>query len=1168
VCDLSFPLVLSFVLSPLLTYPHMQPFPWQDDDVDFQELERLEANLNLRATAPTVAVTVGSASGKENAYAVSTGPTGTKSAWKPPDQPTWRGGAATIWERPATVEVGRPVPVANAARNQRLNLQEEDPYRGWSSPSALRGGQEGVGPSGNALSTKTDAPRANSDGVIPANWFESSDDEDVGNLADQCMNGGAGYNGGGPRLPPFAPGNSDQLHPTRRAASNANRMREELTKDSEMFEDWLYEKRPVLQGTPVQDLASCSTTTGGIRVCRNAARHWVYPAHIPERKYQLYAIYRALFSNTLVCYPTGLGKTLIAAVVMHNFFRWFPESKVVFIAPTKPLVAQQMKACQTFMGLDESAIYEMTGKASGENRKVAWNDDAVRVYFCTPQAFWNDVKRGICPYDLISCVVVDECHRATGQADIVKAVKDMRNVKKCKFRVLGLSATPGSSHEQVQEVIDSLGISTLVFKDEMDKDVAPYVHNKRSEVVVVNPDCAGNASRCMLMAALQRIVGDLSSKGHYYGVADAERVTRFAMQNAKKACKKPTWAISGQFLQAQILADLRDQLDGYGTKTALSFLQCKMVQEKHLKSLHSSDPQFAHFVASLQRAQGPNPKLEKLKQILHEFFTSDPIGSAGAVGPLAIRRAIIFASLRDGVASIADALETMSPLVRAKMFIGQGGGGKGQTGMKQSEQKQVLADFSTGACNLLVATCIGEEGLDIPNVDLIVCFDAISSPTRALQRQGRTGRHGDGRVIYLVTAGQEEDRFNKSASAMKKLHAQLKEAEQFFTLNENAVRMLPREFGIPKMAHLVQDNEINATDLRCNVTDVTDVMGKAAVAQMATSAKRLNPVPAAPGTAVHVTSHVTHNVVNQARPDVTPHVAPYVTPERLTSAVDLVSNGDNSVDIGNETPLTRGSAVEFDLPADVKVLEEMPLMERLELVKAHTANAGATAKLRRDVRRRYRQIISSQSTLGASQSPAISLPAPGGGSSRSMENLSIKRSATPQQLSRLYRAGDQKSVVSKIDKKPRFVIENKAEDGAGRGDDLGCGLGDGLAKRAGRRGKPAKKSRLKKPCEFIDEEVSLTGDDSGDEGEDLVENPSLQAFFDDATQEGSPVIYGAVGHAYGGHEESPDVMNVLERVRFKRQQFHLMMDTQSQELSRATPDEYDLDDSFLADSDE
>ncbi len=1124
-----------------------RPIPHQDDDIDFEALERLESNLNLRATAPTV----GTAGGKENAFAGNAGPVGAKSAWKPADQPTWRVGAATIWERPAAVDARQPASVANAARNRCLNVQEEDPYRGWSSPLEPRGHGEEVCQSGNALATKTYAPPAKSEGAIPANWFESSDDDDAADIDAEGMDVGARYNGGGLQAPPLPPCHSGQLQSTRLDAANTKHVSEGTTKDSEIFEDWYYEKRPMLRGAPVQDLASCSTTTGGIRVCRNAARHWVYPAHIPERKYQLYAISRALFSNTLVCYPTGLGKTLIAAVVMHNFIRWFPESKVVFIAPTKPLVAQQMKACQKFMGLREFAIYEMTGKASGESRKVAWNDDAVRVYFCTPQAFWNDVKRGICPYDRISCVVVDECHRATGQADIVKAVKDMRNIKKCKFRVLGLSATPGSSHEQVQEVIDSLGISTLVFKDETDKDVAPYVHNKRSEVVVVNPDCADNASRFMLMATLQRIVGDLSSKGHYYGVADAERVTRFAMQNAKKACKKCTWAVSGQFIQAQILADLRDQLDGYGTRTALSFLQTKMVQEKHLKSLHGSDPQFAHFVASLQRAQGSNPKLEKLKQILHDFFSSDPSRSgavAQSVGPVAIRRAIIFASLRDGVASIADALETMSPLVRAKMFIGQGGG-KGQTGMKQSEQKQVLADFSTGACNLLVATCIGEEGLDIPNVDLIVCFDAISSPTRALQRQGRTGRHGDGRVIYLVTAGQEEERFNKSASAMKKLHAQLKEAERFFTLNEIAVRMLPREFGIPRMAHLVEDCDENTEERACGLTDVTDMTDE-----------RMNVLPVAPGPAMHVPSHATNRA--------TPRAAPHVTPQRPTSIVDLVSYGETSVEFGNRPPSMRGPSAEFHFSDDSDGIEEMPLVERLELIKAHAAkpgNMGAVSQVRCGDPRRRRQIISSQSTPGASQSPFMASPAPGAGSSRSMENLSIKRTATPQQLSRLHRAGEQRTVVSKIDKKPRFDREKKAGNRSGRGDDNGCSLGDGLAKhqkQPGRRqGKSAGKRRLKKSCQFIDEEASLTGDDSGDEDDDLIENPSLQAFFDDATQEDSPV-----GRAFGGHEESPDVMNVLERVRLKRQQRHMMLDTQSQEVSRATPDEYDLDDSFLDDS--
>ena len=53
----------------------------------------------------------------------------------------------------------------------------------------------------------------------------------------------------------------------------------------------------------------------------------MYPAGVPERGYQLSIIRTALLNNTLVCLPTGLGKTLIAAVVMYNFTRWFPEAR-------------------------------------------------------------------------------------------------------------------------------------------------------------------------------------------------------------------------------------------------------------------------------------------------------------------------------------------------------------------------------------------------------------------------------------------------------------------------------------------------------------------------------------------------------------------------------------------------------------------------------------------------------------------------------------------------------------------------------------------------------------------------------------------------------------------------------------------------------------------------
>lgn len=97
-------------------------------------------------------------------------------------------------------------------------------------------------------------------------------------------------------------------------------------------------ERALIPSQVEKNLVDCSTTTGGLRVCRIAAKNWVYPAHIPERKYQLYAMSKSLLSNTLVCYPTGLGKTLIAAVVMHNFLRWFPEVSFCFFPRSSTMI--------------------------------------------------------------------------------------------------------------------------------------------------------------------------------------------------------------------------------------------------------------------------------------------------------------------------------------------------------------------------------------------------------------------------------------------------------------------------------------------------------------------------------------------------------------------------------------------------------------------------------------------------------------------------------------------------------------------------------------------------------------------------------------------------------------------------------------------------------------
>jgi Fanconi anemia group M protein len=147
-------------------------------------------------------------------------------------------------------------------------------------------------------------------------------------------------------------------------------------------------------------------------------------------------------------------------------------------------------------------------------------------------------------------------------------------------------------------------------------------------------------------------------------------------------------------------------------------------------------------------------------------------------------------------------------------FVGQGVG-RSSAGFTQKEQSRVIEEFKKGGYNTLVSTCIGEEGLDIGEVDLIICFDAQASPTRMVQRMGRTGRKRDGRCgttsttlhswafapppsvrsqtddwgggttsVVLVTEGAEEAVFKKSQQTSKSINTKIMKPESFALYKE------------------------------------------------------------------------------------------------------------------------------------------------------------------------------------------------------------------------------------------------------------------------------------------------------------------------------------------------------------------------------------------------
>ena len=236
---------------------------------------------------------------------------------------------------------------------------------------------------------------------------------------------------------------------------------------------------------------------GPVAVNEDNAKEWIYPVNdkFPRRQYQFDIAQTAIEYNTLVSLPTGLGKTHIAAVVMFNFWRWFaPQGKVVFCAPTVPLVRQQVKACYGITGIPPQDTCVMTGKSmKPKERRQVWEDK--RVFYCTPQTLQKDLESCIKEADetgdtrrsnfasQIVCLVLDEAHRASGKYAFVKVIELLESAN-AKFRIVGLSATPGTTIKAVQSVIEVLRITQVQVRSEEDTSVSQYLHHKQEEVVI------------------------------------------------------------------------------------------------------------------------------------------------------------------------------------------------------------------------------------------------------------------------------------------------------------------------------------------------------------------------------------------------------------------------------------------------------------------------------------------------------------------------------------------------------------------------------------------------------------------------------------------------------------------------------------------------------------
>lgn len=491
----------------------------------------------------------------------------------------------------------------------------------------------------------------------------------------------------------------------------------------------------------------------------------IRPGKVEARAYQVNIAGSCLERSTLVVLPTGMGKTIVALLVIADVLS-NDKGKVLFMAPTKPLVEQHAAFVRNMTTVEDVVVF--TGEVSAEDREIEWREN--RLIVSTPQVIRNDLQRGRYDLDDVALIVYDEAHRAVGNyayVQVAAAQEPLRTVS------LGMTASPGTTGDHILEVCDVLHIQNVEIRSPEDVDVAPYMHDINVKRVFVPVP----AHMAPIIEDLRKLMSQATSKLSALGlVRRSDKVTRKELLAAQKRISaelsnqaKPRpqlYHAATAAAQAMKIAHAQELAETQGASILESYLD-RLEADAQAKGASradkglANDPVFQRMAKRVRQVEEAHPKAEALDRIVREQFAHDPDS-----------RIIAFCHYRDNAELTSKRLSAIEG-VHPVRFVGQATRGEDK-GLTQKEQIGLIEDFKKGVYNVLVATSVAEEGLDIPSTDLVVFYEPIPSEIRTIQRRGRTGRARAGEVRILVTRGTRDEAYTYSAkSKEEKMHREL-----------------------------------------------------------------------------------------------------------------------------------------------------------------------------------------------------------------------------------------------------------------------------------------------------------------------------------------------------------------------------------------------------------
>ncbi|MEK6969103.1 MAG: DEAD/DEAH box helicase [Nanoarchaeota archaeon] len=510
------------------------------------------------------------------------------------------------------------------------------------------------------------------------------------------------------------------------------------------------------------------------------------------RLYQQTILGTAALNNTLVVIPTGLGKTAIAFLLAAQRLSVYPNSKVLMLAPTKPLCEQHLDSFQHHLTLPTEKIVLFTGDVNPEKRAELWKEATVII--STPQGLENDIINRRIRLEEISLLIFDEAHHATGEYAYVWIAQQYEK-KAQASRILALTASPGGDLEKIKEVCANLKIEKVEVRTETDPDVKPYIQTiKKQWVTVEFPEEFKKIQNYLQNSRKAKLV---EAQNHgYCSHTDSAKGALLVLQGELQ--KK----VSSGEKDFEILRSISVIAEALKIDHALELLECqgikplqiyfKKLEQESLTSkvkavknlmLDANFKAAIYLTEELVKKDIRHPKLYKLTELLRELFNKNKDS-----------KVIIFTQFRDSAETIVQQLNELN--LKNHIFVGQAK--KNGLGFSQKQQKEILDQFSKGEFNALIATSVAEEGLDIPKVDKVIFYEPVPSAIRSIQRRGRTGRLEEGEVTLLITAKTRDEAYRWSAHHKeKRMYRDLEKIKKEFSLIKNQESNTKLEQFIP-----------------------------------------------------------------------------------------------------------------------------------------------------------------------------------------------------------------------------------------------------------------------------------------------------------------------------------------------------------------------------------